>query len=113
SSLFPRTTKCSSARTPSTCSTPEERFPSPSGPPTSGGSATWHARSPSSTWRRLPTLLFEIGCEELPASACEEALRQMRESWVPVFGGTVYATPRRLVLHSAEAPEREADEGVQ
>jgi glycyl-tRNA synthetase beta chain len=61
----------------------------------------------------LPTLLFEIGCEELPASACEEALRQMRESWVPVFGGTVYATPRRLVLHSDDAPEREPDEWIQ
>jgi glycyl-tRNA synthetase beta chain len=61
----------------------------------------------------LPTLLFEIGCEELPASACVEALRQMRESWVPVFGGAVYATPRRLVLLSADAPEREPDEWIQ
>jgi glycyl-tRNA synthetase beta chain len=61
----------------------------------------------------LPTLLFEIGCEELPASACAEALRQMRESWVPLFGGDVYATPRRLVLLSNEAPEREPDEWVQ
>jgi glycyl-tRNA synthetase beta chain len=61
----------------------------------------------------LPTLLFEIGCEELPASACEEALRQMRESWVPVFGGTVYATPRRLVLLSDDAPEREPDQWIQ
>jgi glycyl-tRNA synthetase beta chain len=61
----------------------------------------------------LPTLLLEIGCEELPASACAEALRQMRESWVPLFGGDVYATPRRLVLLSNEAPEREPDEWVQ
>jgi glycyl-tRNA synthetase beta chain len=61
----------------------------------------------------LPTLLLEIGCEELPASACAEALRQMRESWVPLFGGKVYATPRRLVLLSDEAPEREPDEWVQ
>jgi glycyl-tRNA synthetase beta chain len=61
----------------------------------------------------LPTLLFEIGCEELPASACEEALRQMRESWLPVLGGSVYATPRRLVLLSDDAPEREPDEWIQ
>jgi glycyl-tRNA synthetase beta chain len=61
----------------------------------------------------LPTLLLEIGCEELPASACAEALRQMRESWVPLFGGDVYATPRRLVLLANEAPEREPDEWVQ
>jgi glycyl-tRNA synthetase beta chain len=37
----------------------------------------------------------------------------MRESWVPVFGGTVYATPRRLVLCSDGAPEREPDEWIQ
>jgi glycyl-tRNA synthetase beta chain len=37
----------------------------------------------------------------------------MRESWVPLFGGNVYATPRRLVLLSDEAPEREPDEWVQ
>jgi glycyl-tRNA synthetase beta chain len=61
----------------------------------------------------LPTLLLEIGCEELPASACEEALRQMRESWLPVFGGNVFATPRRLVLLSDEGLDREEDEWVQ
>jgi glycyl-tRNA synthetase beta chain len=61
----------------------------------------------------LPSLLFEIGCEELPASACAEALAQMRERWLPVFGGRVFATPRRLVLISDEAPEREPDEWVQ
>jgi glycyl-tRNA synthetase beta chain len=61
----------------------------------------------------LPTLLLEIGCEELPASSCEEALRQMRDSWVPRFGGRVYATPRRLVLLSDEVPEREEDEWIQ
>jgi glycyl-tRNA synthetase beta chain len=61
----------------------------------------------------LPTLLLEIGCEELPASACEEALRQMRESWLPLFGGEVFATPRRLVLLSDEVPDREEDQWVQ
>ncbi len=61
----------------------------------------------------MPTLLFEIGCEELPASACAEALRQMRERWVPLFGGAVYATPRRLALLSEDAPEQEPDEWIQ
>src|SRR4029453_7636761 len=46
-------------------------------------------------------------------SACAEALAQMRERWLPVFGGRVFATPRRLVLISDEAPEREPDEWVQ
>ncbi|MDX6544043.1 MAG: hypothetical protein QOK32_1646, partial [Gaiellaceae bacterium] len=27
----------------------------------------------------MPTLLFEIGCEELPASACDEANEQLPE----------------------------------
>jgi glycyl-tRNA synthetase beta chain len=61
----------------------------------------------------LPTLLLEIGCEELPASACSQAVAQMREQWVPAFGGDVYATPRRLVLLSDEVPEREEDQWVQ
>jgi glycyl-tRNA synthetase beta chain len=61
----------------------------------------------------LPTLLVEIGCEELPASACEEGLRQLLESWVPIFGGAVYATPRRLALLSDDAPEREPDKWIQ
>jgi glycyl-tRNA synthetase beta chain len=61
----------------------------------------------------LPALLFEIGCEELPASACVQALRQMQERWLPVFGGSVYASPRRLVLLSDDVPEREPDQWIQ
>jgi glycyl-tRNA synthetase beta chain len=58
----------------------------------------------------LPALLLEIGCEELPASACEEALSQLRD-WLPAFGGgRVYATPRRLVLLADDLPDREPDE---
>jgi len=61
----------------------------------------------------LPTLLFEIGCEELPASACGEALSQLRDRWLPAFGGGhVYATPRRLALLADELPDREPDEWV-
>ena len=60
----------------------------------------------------MPTLLFEIGCEELPASACAEALIQLRD-WLPAFGGGhVYATPRRLALLADELPDREPDEWV-
>jgi glycyl-tRNA synthetase beta chain len=55
----------------------------------------------------LPTLLFEIGCEELPASACREAEEQLR-----ALGGTVYVGPRRLALIE-DVPERSADEWVQ
>jgi glycyl-tRNA synthetase beta chain len=37
----------------------------------------------------------------------------MRDSWVPRFGGRVFATPRRLVLLSDEVPEQEEDEWIQ
>jgi glycyl-tRNA synthetase beta chain len=37
----------------------------------------------------------------------------MREEWLPVFGGAVYSTPRRLVLLSTETPEREEDQWIQ
>jgi glycyl-tRNA synthetase beta chain len=60
----------------------------------------------------LPTLLFEIGCEELPASACAEALTQLRDRLPAFGGGQVYATPRRLVLIAGELPDREPDEWV-
>lgn len=61
----------------------------------------------------MPSLLFEIGCEELPATACREAAEQLRERWLPAFGeGTVYVGPRRLALHVPELPEREPDEWV-
>jgi len=61
----------------------------------------------------LPTLLFEIGCEELPASACEEAAAQLREAWLPKLGhGKVFVGPRRLALLVDDMPEREPDEWV-
>jgi glycyl-tRNA synthetase beta chain len=61
----------------------------------------------------LPSLLFEIGCEELPASACREVEEQLRSRWLPLFGtGTVLAGPRRLALLVDELPEREADAWV-
>lgn len=59
----------------------------------------------------MPSLLFEIGCEELPASACREAERELAERWLPVFGGegAVLVGPRRLALHATALPEREPD----
>jgi glycyl-tRNA synthetase beta chain len=60
----------------------------------------------------LSTLLFEIGCEELPASACAEALSQLRDRLPTFGGGQVYATPRRLVLIADELPDREPDQWV-
>jgi len=60
----------------------------------------------------LPALLLEIGCEELPASACEEALSQLRDRLPAFGGGQVYATPRRLVLLADDVPDREPDEWV-
>jgi glycyl-tRNA synthetase beta chain len=63
----------------------------------------------------LPSLLFEIGCEELPASACREAEEQLRERWLPALGGVegrVLAGPRRLAIHVPDLPERSADEWI-
>jgi glycyl-tRNA synthetase beta chain len=56
----------------------------------------------------LPKLLFEIGCEELPASACREAEEQLAASGL----GQVFVGPRRLAV-LGEVPERSPDEWVQ
>ena len=64
----------------------------------------------------MPSLLLEIGCEELPASACREAERQLAERWLPTLGGErggVLAAPRRLALYLTDLPERSPDEWVQ
>jgi glycyl-tRNA synthetase beta chain len=55
----------------------------------------------------LPTLLFEIGCEELPASACREAEAQL----TAVGLGRVFVGPRRLAV-LGEVPERSPDEWI-
>ena len=62
-------------------------------------------------------LLFEIGCEELPAGGIEPALRQMRETaetWLKearLSSGAVetLATPRRLTLHIADLASAQED----
>src|SRR5205807_2312955 len=98
------------------CSTPAARSRSPSAPPTSAASATWRARcarptSSSRPGRRpfLPRLLLEIGCEELPASACREALAQLPElcrAQLDVEPAQLLVGPRRLAL-IAEGVDRE------
>ena len=60
----------------------------------------------------MPSLLFEIGCEELPASACAEAEAQLRSELAKLGKGSVLVGPRRLVLLVDDLPEREPDEWV-
>ena len=60
----------------------------------------------------MPSLLFEIGCEELPASACAEAEAQLRSDLAKLGQGSVLVGPRRLVLLVDDLPEREPDEWV-
>ena len=60
----------------------------------------------------MPSLLFEIGCEELPASACAQAEAQLRTELAKLGAGRVLVGPRRLVLLVDHLPEREPDEWV-
>jgi glycyl-tRNA synthetase beta chain len=46
-------------------------------------------------------LVFEIGCEELPAAFCRWAEEEIRSRWVPAFGsgpGKALVGPRRVTL---------------
>ena len=60
----------------------------------------------------MPSLLFEIGCEELPASACVEAEAQLRSELAKLGEGSVFVGPRRLALLVDDLPDREPDEWV-
>lgn len=63
----------------------------------------------------MPDLLLEIGAEELPASACREALAQLPvlcEKHVGVPPTQVYVGPRRLALIVENLPARTADSWV-
>ena len=64
----------------------------------------------------MPDLLFEIGCEELPAGACADAANQL----VPLAGEQlgvrpveIYIGPRRLAFLLPDLPERTPDTWVQ
>ena len=61
----------------------------------------------------MPTLLFEIGSEELPASAVVAGARQLPElvnAQLGVEPARVYAGPRRLAVRVEGLPERTPDE---
>jgi glycyl-tRNA synthetase beta chain len=61
----------------------------------------------------MPSLLFEIGCEELPASACREAAEQLPELCRRQLGAepaAVLVGPRRLTVVVDDLPERTPDE---
>jgi glycyl-tRNA synthetase beta chain len=63
----------------------------------------------------MPPLLLEIGCEELPASACREAEAQLpalAERELGVAPTQLFVGPRRLALFFEDVPERTADEWV-
>jgi glycyl-tRNA synthetase beta chain len=63
----------------------------------------------------MATLLIEIGCEELPAAACREALAQLPDLCRRTLGvdpTRVLVTPRRLALLVDDVPETTQDEWV-
>ena len=65
--------------------------------------------------RRVPKLLLEIGCEELPASACREAEAQLPElcrTHVGVEPSELYVGPRRLAFVVGEIPAQTPEEWV-
>ena len=63
----------------------------------------------------MPTLLLELGCEELPASACREAEAQLPElvrGQLGVEASHVYVSPRRIAFVVDELPETAAEQLV-
>ena len=63
----------------------------------------------------MPTLLLEIGCEELPASACREAQAQVPDlvrTQLGVEASHVYVTPRRIAFVVDELPETATEQLV-
>jgi glycyl-tRNA synthetase beta chain len=60
----------------------------------------------------VPQLLFEIGCEELPASACMEAsvqLPPLAEEHLGRVPSDLYIGPRRLAFPIRDLPEKTPD----
>jgi glycyl-tRNA synthetase beta chain len=63
----------------------------------------------------VPSLLLEIGCEELPASACREAQEQLPRLAERLYGeppDEVYVTPRRLAVLFHDLPGESPDEWI-
>ena len=65
----------------------------------------------------MPALLFEIGCEELPATACLQGGVQLTNLSLQNLGlkerPELFITPRRLAFLAHDLPERTADAWVQ
>lgn len=64
----------------------------------------------------MATLLIEIGCEELPARACAQALGQLPKLAEDALGfapSQVLITPRRLAALFDDVPERTEDRWIQ
>lgn len=63
----------------------------------------------------MPSLLLEIGCEELPASACREAEEQLPGLVARLYGkepDELYVTPRRLAVLLHDLPAESPDESI-
>ena len=63
----------------------------------------------------MPTLLLEIGCEELPARACYEAEAQLPalvRTHLGVDPTKLFVGPRRLAVFFQDVPGRTPDEWV-
>ena len=63
----------------------------------------------------MPSLLLEIGCEELPAWACDEAATQLRALCIERVEAepiAVFVGPRRLAILTDDLPEQRLDETV-
>src|SRR5260221_5131031 len=82
-----------------------------------GTSCAMSRRSISSCSRKrlsMPRLVFEIGCEELPAAACMEAGLQLPELVREHLGAhplELFIGPRRLAF-PVDVPEHTADEWI-
>jgi glycyl-tRNA synthetase beta chain len=63
----------------------------------------------------MPSLLLEVGCEELPAAACREAEAQLPDLSRAHLGAPptqLFVGPRRLAMLIDDLPERTDDEWV-
>jgi glycyl-tRNA synthetase beta chain len=63
----------------------------------------------------MPSLLLEIGCEELPAAACREAGAQLpglAEREIGIAPTELFVGPRRLAVFFEEVPARTPEEWV-
>lgn len=68
----------------------------------------------------MPDLLIEIGCEELPSSACREAIAQapglldaaIADLSLGEGGAVAWVAPRRIAVYAAEVADRQGGEAI-